>query len=145
LGLLFSHLFLGYWGGEMYRERAGFGERLVAYVIDSFIVGLIVGIPGTCLGGISAFVLDPDTGAGVGLFVFLILLVVMILLPVFISSKSAFAEEPEIRVTIRGTISNIADVGQYILHQTHLHLYPCETTGKISVITKCQPYKHNDL
>jgi len=63
----------------------------------------------------------------------LILLVVMILLPVFISSKSAFAEEPEIRVTIKGTISNIADVGQYILHQTHLHLYPCETTGRMNV------------
>ncbi len=37
---------------------------------------------------------------------------------------SIFAEEPEIRVTMKGKISNIADVGQYINAQTLLQLYP---------------------
>ena len=35
---------------------ASFGKRLGAYLIDSFIVGLIVGIPGGCLGALTPMV-----------------------------------------------------------------------------------------
>ena len=62
----------------MYFNRADFGQRLVAYIIDTFIVGLIVGIPGICLGVIASFVLNPDTGAGTGIVVILVLLAVII-------------------------------------------------------------------
>ncbi|MBC2716397.1 MAG: hypothetical protein HF978_13920 [Desulfobacteraceae bacterium] len=51
----------------------------------------------------------------------------------FFHTVSVFGQEPEIRVTIKGTLSNIADVGAYITSQTHLQLYPCETMGKLNV------------
>ena len=63
-------------------------------------------------------------------------LTIKCLLPVliiFIHTVSVFSEEQEIRVTIRGMLSNIADVGEYITFQTSLKLYPCETTGKMDV------------
>ncbi len=42
-------------------QYASFGKRVVAYVIDSFIVGLIAGIPVGCIVGIaSAFVTSMD-------------------------------------------------------------------------------------
>jgi hypothetical protein len=52
---------------------------------------------------------------------------------IFIHTVSVFAEESEIRVSIRGMLSNIADVGEFISSQTRLKLYPCETTGKKDV------------
>jgi len=63
-------------------------------------------------------------------------LILKYLLPVliiFFYTVSVFGEEPETRVTIKGNISNIADAGEYIISQTHLQLYPCETTGKMRV------------
>jgi hypothetical protein len=63
-------------------------------------------------------------------------LIIKWLLPVFIilvHAVSVFGEEPEVRVTIRGVLSNIDDVGEYITSQTCLRLYPCETTGKMNV------------
>ncbi len=36
-------------------------------------------------------------------------------------------------VTIRGSISNINDIGGYVINGSCLQLYPCETTGKISL------------
>ncbi len=63
-------------------------------------------------------------------------LIIKCLLPVlivFIHTASVFGEEPEIKVTIKGMISNIPEVGAYISSQTHLKLYPCEITGKMNV------------
>ncbi|PIP37506.1 MAG: hypothetical protein COX19_16600 [Desulfobacterales bacterium CG23_combo_of_CG06-09_8_20_14_all_51_8] len=61
-------------------------------------------------------------------------LIICVLIPaVFWVGSPAFCEEPEFRVTIKGTIANIADVGEYISGQTLLRLYPCETTGKLNV------------
>jgi len=62
----------------MYREKAGFGERLVAYLIDSVIVGLILGLPGACLGGIAGFAIDTETGTGVGILAVLVVLYIII-------------------------------------------------------------------
>ena len=42
------------------------------------------------------------------------------------------AEKPA-TVTIRGSISNINDIGGYVIDGSYLQLYPCETTGKISL------------
>jgi hypothetical protein len=60
---------------------------------------------------------------------------VMLLASFFFFKDSVFAEAeaPDIRVTIKGKISNIPDVGQYITHQTLLQLYPCDTTDKIDL------------
>jgi hypothetical protein len=63
-------------------------------------------------------------------------LIIKCLLPVliiFIHTVSVFAEEQEIRVTIRGKLLNIAAVGEYISSQTTLKLYPCDITGKVKV------------
>lgn len=47
-------------------QYASFGKRLVAYVIDSFIVGLIGGVPVACLvGGASALITSMDEEAAV--------------------------------------------------------------------------------
>ena len=48
-----------------------------------------------------------------------------------IPGVSVFAQETETRVTIKGLISNIADVGEYVSSQTYLQLYPCETSDKV--------------
>ncbi|TFG67405.1 MAG: RDD family protein [Anaerolineales bacterium] len=61
----------------MYFNRADFGQRLVAYIIDTFIVGLIAGIPGGCLAVTGSFALK-DTEAGIGILVILVLLTVVI-------------------------------------------------------------------
>lgn len=37
-------------------QYASFGKRLGAYLIDSFIVGLIAGVPGGCLGALTPMV-----------------------------------------------------------------------------------------
>jgi len=62
----------------MYYERADFGQRFVAYSIDSIIVGLIAGIPLSCLGVIASFVMNPDTGSGVGVITSLVILAALI-------------------------------------------------------------------
>ncbi|MDA8403231.1 MAG: hypothetical protein M0Z56_03405 [Desulfobacteraceae bacterium] len=36
-------------------------------------------------------------------------------------------------VTIRGFISNIDDIGAYVVNETFLQLYPCEITGNIKI------------
>lgn len=43
------------------------------------------------------------------------------------------AAENPVTVTIRGSISNINDVGGYVVDGSHLQIYPCETTGKLSL------------
>jgi hypothetical protein len=64
----------------------------------------------------------------------LIIKSLMLMLVIFILAIPASGEESEeVRVTIRGMLSNIADVGKYISSQTYLRLYPCETTGKMDV------------
>ncbi len=62
----------------MYFNRADFGQRLVAYIIDTFIVGLIAGIPGGCLAVAGSFVFNSDSGAGAGILVLLVILAVLI-------------------------------------------------------------------
>ncbi len=63
----------------------------------------------------------------------LLLSVVIICQVLLIRTVSGVAQESEIRVTIKGKISNIDDAGAYINAQTCLQLYPCETTGKMNV------------
>jgi hypothetical protein len=43
------------------------------------------------------------------------------------------AAENSAKVTIRGSISNINDIGGYVVDGSSLQLYPCEITGKIDV------------
>ena len=62
----------------MYYERAGFGERLVAYLIDSFIVGLIAGIPAGCLAVLISFTINPESDKVWGLSLLLIFIIVII-------------------------------------------------------------------
>ena len=62
----------------MYSERAGFGERLVAYLLDSVIVGLIIGIPTACVGGVAAFMVDLESASGLAIFMGLFFLVILI-------------------------------------------------------------------
>lgn len=52
---------------------------------------------------------------------------------ILLYTASVFGQEEEIRVTIKGMLSNIDDVGAYINSQTHLQLYPCEVTGQVNV------------
>jgi uncharacterized RDD family membrane protein YckC len=60
--------------GVMYYEKAGFGERLVAYLIDSCIVGLIAGVPAGCVGVIAGVMVDLESSSGFGTLVLLIFL-----------------------------------------------------------------------
>jgi hypothetical protein len=68
-----------------------------------------------------------------GIFGFFILLIV------FGVSSPAAAEEASpvaqnaVLVTIKGVISNIDDIGPYVVHGTLLQLYSCENTGKIEL------------
>ena len=62
---------------------------------------------------------------------FALLGVLGIIMSLFIQQVAA--EESTIPVTIKGKIANIADVGQYISHETRLQLYPCETSGRIEL------------
>jgi uncharacterized RDD family membrane protein YckC len=54
---------------------ASFGKRLVAYLIDSAIVGLIAGVPAGCLGAIAPVIMS---GMDEDIFVFVIIIVVFI-------------------------------------------------------------------
>jgi uncharacterized RDD family membrane protein YckC len=45
----------------MYIEKAGFGERLAAYLIDSVIVSLIAIVPAACVGVLAVFIIDPES------------------------------------------------------------------------------------
>lgn len=56
-----------------------------------------------------------------------------LILVILSAGSSAFCEESAYPVTIRGTIANIAEVGEYINDKTHLRLYPCETTDSFQV------------
>lgn len=58
---------------------ASFGKRLVAYIIDGFIVGLITGIPGGCLGGVvGAMGSQQDTSTMPMLLMMLVFVVVFL-------------------------------------------------------------------
>jgi uncharacterized RDD family membrane protein YckC len=65
-------------GDKMYFNRAGFGERLAAYLIDSFVVGIIVGLPGVCLGVVAGWMMHRESEFGGGVFILLILLYIII-------------------------------------------------------------------
>jgi len=60
-----------------------------------------------------------------------------VLLIVFWASSAAVAEDASpvatnaALVTIKGSISNIDDIGPYVVNGTFLQLYSCENTGKI--------------
>ena len=62
----------------MYNERAGFGERLVAYVIDSIVVGIIVGVPTACIGVVAGFMVNLESNSGLATFIGLFFLVLII-------------------------------------------------------------------
>ncbi|MDF1515146.1 MAG: RDD family protein [Anaerolineae bacterium] len=64
----------------MYKERAGFGERLIAYLIDSFIIGLIVAIPSGCLGGVYAVLMNQNRSVGFGEALVLSLVILILLI-----------------------------------------------------------------
>ena len=62
----------------MFNERAGFGERLVAYVIDSIVVGIIVGVPTACIGVVAGFMVNLESNSGLATFIGLFFLVLII-------------------------------------------------------------------
>jgi uncharacterized RDD family membrane protein YckC len=62
----------------VYRERAGFGERLVAYTIDSVVVGLIIAIPVGCVAVAATYLGDRESITGVAVNLAIILLVLLL-------------------------------------------------------------------
>jgi uncharacterized RDD family membrane protein YckC len=58
----------------VYSEKAGFGERLVAYIIDAVVVGLIVAIPVGCVAVAAVSMGDRESTTGVAVNLAILLL-----------------------------------------------------------------------